>query len=370
MATNKNQHFVPRSYLKPFTLDGEGAAINLYNVDRSRPVQNAPTKGQCSGDYFYGKDLVVERALQGIEGAYASALKEILADGYALTDEHRTLLRHFACLQHLRTEAASRRSVEMAQAMGEAAGASPEEYRMEIREAVQEAMSTFAEAVQLVLDLKVCLVRNESRLPFICSDDPAVLANRWHQTDTRAQGVAPGVASAGALLLLPLSPEVHCVIYDGDVYSIPHVRGWVTTRREADVEAFNQHQFLNCRANIYFKDWTGRQNVARQHAAVSDRRPEARHRVHYAVFDRVEGNHEVFVVVNRPGRPEDKRAMIHVVSVYPEPKAWPTQIDWRRPGRVYSNGTGTGFIRQSTIPINGRAEYGAFAARQTNRQRR
>ncbi len=369
MATNKNQHFVPRAYLKPFTLDDEGTAINLYNIDHSRLVQNAPTKGQCSGDYFYGKDLVVERALQSIEGAYATALKEILAGDYALSDEHRTLLRYFACLQHLRTEAASRRSVEMAQAMGEAAGASPEEYRMEIREAVQDAMSTFAEAVELALDLKVCLVRNESRLPFICSDDPAVLANRWHQTDARARGAAPGVASAGALLLLPLSPTVHCVIYDGDVYSIPNVRGWVTTRSEADVEAYNQHQFLNCRANIYFKDWATRQDVARQHAAVSDRRPEARHRVNYAVFDRVEGDREIFVVVNRSGRPEDKRAMIHVISIYPEPTAWPAQINWRRPGRVYSNGTGTGFVRQSTIPIGGENDYESLEARYTGRHR-
>ena len=52
MADNKNQHYVPRVHLKPFTLDGEGLAINLLNIDRMKPISNAPVKNQCSGDYF------------------------------------------------------------------------------------------------------------------------------------------------------------------------------------------------------------------------------------------------------------------------------------------------------------------------------
>lgn len=64
MASNKNQHFVPRCYLRPFTLDGNGLSINIFNIDRSRAIKNAPVKNQCSGDYFYGKDQKLERALQ------------------------------------------------------------------------------------------------------------------------------------------------------------------------------------------------------------------------------------------------------------------------------------------------------------------
>src|SRR6185312_2249221 len=74
VASNKNQHFVPRCYLKPFTLNGEGLAISLLNVDQHRLVLTAPVKHQCSGDYFYGKDLQIEKALQHIEGLYANSL--------------------------------------------------------------------------------------------------------------------------------------------------------------------------------------------------------------------------------------------------------------------------------------------------------
>ncbi|MCF6263399.1 MAG: DUF4238 domain-containing protein [Xanthomonadales bacterium] len=51
MATNKNQHFVPRCYLKAFSKDGEGLAINLFNIGRKRLIQNAPLKHQCSKNH-------------------------------------------------------------------------------------------------------------------------------------------------------------------------------------------------------------------------------------------------------------------------------------------------------------------------------
>lgn len=363
MATNKNQHFVPRCYLKAFSAKGEGRAINLYNLDRERAISDAPVKGQCSGDYFYGKDLTVERALQGVEGAYATAIQEISATGYTLTAEHRVLLQSFVCLQHLRTEAASKRSVAMMHAMGEVAGVPAEDYRIEIREAVQDAMSAFGKAVQMVLDLKVCLVRNESRAPFITSDDPAVLANRWHTVDRRAWGKSPGVGSAGALFFLPLSSQIQCVLYDGDVYTIPNVGGWVSARDEADVDALNEHQVLNCRANLYFRNWIARDYVDQIYSSCADRRVESRHRVNYAVFERRDGDHDVYRVVDRVGRPEDERAMVHVSAIYPSVKQWPSFVSWRRPGRVYSNGTGVGFIRQATTALAGGFDYRAFAAR-------
>lgn len=56
MASNKNQHFVPRCHLKPFTLDSTKKNINLFNIDREQILENVPIKNQCSSDYFYGSD--------------------------------------------------------------------------------------------------------------------------------------------------------------------------------------------------------------------------------------------------------------------------------------------------------------------------
>lgn len=70
MATNKNQHFVPRCYLKVFTGKGENLAINLLNLDRQRCIVAAPVKNQCSGDYLYGQDEALENAIRAAEGGY------------------------------------------------------------------------------------------------------------------------------------------------------------------------------------------------------------------------------------------------------------------------------------------------------------
>ena len=84
MATNKNQHFVPRCYLRQFTSNGANRAINLYNIDRDKFVEHAPVKSQCSGDYFYGKNSQLEKAIQSVEDAYGYTIHKLLQPGYVL----------------------------------------------------------------------------------------------------------------------------------------------------------------------------------------------------------------------------------------------------------------------------------------------
>ncbi|WP_107355944.1 DUF4238 domain-containing protein [Rhodopseudomonas palustris] len=70
MPDNKNQHYVPRCLLKPFTLNGDGRSINVFNMARERSIANAPVKSQCSRDYFYGRDdLRSEKVLADLERA-------------------------------------------------------------------------------------------------------------------------------------------------------------------------------------------------------------------------------------------------------------------------------------------------------------
>lgn len=227
MATNKNQHFVPRCYLRPFTLDSAGRAINLFNIDQKKFVEGASAKHQCSGDYFYGEDPTLEKALQATEGLYAAAVRDILTPGLTLTDTHQDVLRHFWLLQYVRTEAASRRAVEIAAETRGLLDVEGPEFNLSIRQAVLIAMRTFVELMDAVGDLRVCLFRNMTEVPFVTSDDPAVLANRWYVEDARTRTRSFGLQSAGALILLPLSPQVLFIGYDDDVYSISDGRGWV-----------------------------------------------------------------------------------------------------------------------------------------------
>jgi len=345
MATNKNQHYVPRCYLKPFTLNGENLAINLLNLDRQRPIPSAPVKNQCSGDYFYGQDDLLENAIRFVESGYASAVARIHAPQYRLTEGDRVVLRTFMLLQHMRTEAASRRSVEMFAGMERSIGEPLSGLVPSIKQAVQLAMRAFADEMHLFDDLKVCLIRNRTRRPFVTSDDPAVVANRWHKEDLRVRYKSPGLMACGTTVFLPLSPRVLCVAYDGDVHSVPHESGWTEVRNECDVEAFNEQQFLNAFRNIYFRDWGDNCGVLSAYRAVQDRRLSSKHRVNYAVLDRVDGAHKRYRVVERSDAETHEEAIIHTESLSPTPSRWPTQLRWRARGSVYTNGTGAGYIR-------------------------
>lgn len=74
-------------------------------------IRNAPVKGQCARDYFYGDatDLRLEKALQHIESAYAHSIGKMQSRGDAIDSRDIVTLREFAFLQWLRTDIAIKR---------------------------------------------------------------------------------------------------------------------------------------------------------------------------------------------------------------------------------------------------------------------
>ncbi len=345
MATNKNQHFVPRCYLRSFTIDGADAAINIYNLDRNKFISFAPVKNQCSGDYFYGKDKRLEDAIQLVETGYGRSIKKILNSSRTLSEGDKIVLRTFWLFQYLRTEAAASRAVEMSESVRSFAGIEGAEFRIGIKEAVMMAIRTFAESMGIINDLKFCLIKNKTKRPFITSDNPAIFTNRWHLEDKRARGRSFGLQSAGAITMLPLSPRLLFLGYDGDVYSILHKQGLVETKNERDVIAYNQHQYLNCHANIYLKDAEHAEVIHKEYMEISSTRPKARHVNHYAVRDRTEGDFIQYVVVDPKDLDKHEDALLHSQVIHPKPQFWPNQIRIRSNGSVFTNGTGLGYVR-------------------------
>jgi Protein of unknown function (DUF4238) len=94
MPDKKNNHFVPRCHFKPFSLNEEGKAINLYTSVKQLLVPKAPVKSQCARDYFYGTDGLLESELEQIEGSYATAVRRVVVGEE--TDDDLSLLRFFS----------------------------------------------------------------------------------------------------------------------------------------------------------------------------------------------------------------------------------------------------------------------------------
>lgn len=347
MANNKNQHFVPRCYLRPFTQGGEGLAISLFNLERKKLILNAPVKNQCSKDYFYGSDERLESAIQLVESGYSKSLRDLLQDNRSVSENNKIVFRVFWIFQYLRTEAAAMSAVQMTEAMSDIADLPPEEFSLGIKEAVQIACRTFAGAMHELDDLKFCIIKNKTEFPFITSDNPAVLTNRWQLENKKTLGLSFGMGSAGMLAILPLTPKLLFLGYDGDVYSVPNERGVVEIRNTRDAIAFNRHQFLQCVANVYINDASHEDVLLKCYSEIESARPNSRHIVHYAEIDGIYGGHKRYVVIPPEKRDKTKEAMMHTQVIHPHPGIWPSQIKIRANGSVYTNGTGMGYVRAS-----------------------
>ncbi|WP_316231258.1 DUF4238 domain-containing protein [Bradyrhizobium sp. SZCCHNR1051] len=350
MADNKNQHYVPRVHLKPFTLDGKGLAINLLNIDRMKPIRGAPVKNQCSGDYFYGKDESLERAISAIEGPYGEIVRILSVQRPTVSPKARVVLLRFVLLQYLRTEAASRKATEMTNAICNVPGSDIEAppIREAIKAAVRHAMLTFAHMMRVVDDLKVCILSNHTDRPFVTSDNPAVLTNRLH-IQRRNNRRSFGVTTAGTIFLLPLSPRLSTIIYDPAVYHSSQQAGVIDVMSAADIDATNEHQILNCAANLYFKDWEQREQLIQHAVARRERRPKCRHAIVHAALDHSTEWGRHYSAKDVKDLQDEEEVLVHIRENHAQPSAWPSFLRFRPDAKAYSNNSGTGLTRKSCI---------------------
>ena len=349
MPEHKRQHYVPRCYLKPFSLDDAGAAINLYNIPRSRAVENAPVKGQCAKDYLYGDDLGLERAFQVIEGEYARILRVLENPIEQPTEEDLDELRGFAYLQYARTEMAIRRMRMMHDGMlntiYEGKPVTPPDLDVSDRAMMLYSLRIYSDIREYIEDLKICIVKNETQSDFITSDDPSILTNRFYIQRLRQNNF--GFTSSGVLLFLPLTPRLLLMCYDGGTYTIPDKKGfYVPITRQADVFALNELQYLKAAVSIYFSRWDDRDCVEREFHEVSPRRPHSWYR--FSVFVR-NGFTEEGERYRRATEEERRTARERVVvgsTLHPVPSKWISRLKYRRRVRTYFDGSAVGHVRK------------------------
>ena len=347
MASNKNQHFVPRCYLRPFS-QNEGKTISLYNIDRDKAIFDSALKNQCSRDYFYGKDDNLERAIQQVERLYASLLPHLLQPGFVLNTDASSILFRFWLLQHHRTEAASIRMAQMTNEANGLLGDPGMSVAIEIKQAVQISMQTFADYMYSLDDLKIVLIENKTDTPFITSDDPAVMVNRFADS-RRFDERSYGLNAAGLICLLPLSPKVYCMFYDDSVYSIKSKNNWTSIKSTMDVDSLNATQYLNCFANLYFKEKDDSGIFSNLRNTNRNIRPVERYRIHYAIKTKTENDHEVFTVVDKKNIPAHTHALLHLLAVHIKPRNWPGFLRWRPGGYYYSNKFGRVCVRKAHV---------------------
>lgn len=348
MSEHKLQHFVPRCHFKPFSVDGEGKAICLYNIPSKRLIAKAPLKGQCARSFFYGDDLVLEKAFQGIEGQYSQAVKALQGTTSNIGDCQMKVLRDFLQLQHFRTEAALKRLQSFHADLADTVFDSKEEQSkngvdLSHSALIQESMGQFLGTRGYLDDLNACIIANNTKELFVTSDDPVVVTNRFYLQ--RLKSSAFGIANTGVLMLMPLTPRLCLFLWDGDCYSLSGRAGKLLVATEvSDIRCINEFQYRRAVSNVYLADASYKDVVAESCDALGERTPSVKlYTMTEVAGDGKEGR------TFRPVDPAIAKAggsyMILAQPNYPVPKSWPSFMKWRFKVRSHSDGSAMGHMR-------------------------
>jgi hypothetical protein len=267
MSSKKNQHFVPRHYLRRFSFDG-GSRIHLMLVPDAHFKKDAPLKSQCSRNFFYGQNSTVEDQLSQLEGEAEYLFKEI-CDRSRLPKESakRTPLFLFINIMRSRTEHFDNLRQSYAQVVIQEVLAMKmrQQGRQDILRMLPDIKWTnkdypahnVASAITtalLLCDLKLKLLLAPNSQHFIASDHPVVVLNQAFYDIVKGQSVA-GITMRGLQVFLPLSPEIAIMAFDSQCYRVGKPDGDpVQLRHPDDVRMINALQVLNCHRCIYFRD--------------------------------------------------------------------------------------------------------------------
>jgi len=263
VTEKKNQHFIPKFYLRNFSYQGNQNQIGLHNYDSGFTHQTAKLKTQGSRNFFYGKDGKIEDILSDIEGQLATTIKQIILDEKPPIkgSQNHHILLYFIALTHLRNP------ISINHILG-----SREQLKKQLKliypdtdtnhlvppishdEAISLTLSGIPSVIETMLDLSFKVLKNQTSNPFITSDFPIIKYNqflelkKWNYSKT-------GYGVIGLQIFIPLNNELCIVFFDPAIYKVGNKKDHkVIISDKKDIDVLNTLQFTNCLENVYFSD--------------------------------------------------------------------------------------------------------------------
>lgn len=251
MQITKNQHYVPRFYMKYFSnirnagTKKEKVLISFYQFKDNILRENIPTTSVCSEDYFYGQDGKTENSLAEMENRWSIAFKNVNDNTFAEGDIES--IREFVIYQISRTKAMLSHNREMVTNVMEAVSkkqfgnmADGKTFNELLENKIQNeitpefGLSIVKETIPVISDLKMKVITNETEMKLITSDVPIIIINPL--------GIyRAGLNSVGEVIFFPISPWKIIFFYDEKVFG--ELPNKISDERE--VEIFNQYQYVS-----------------------------------------------------------------------------------------------------------------------------
>lgn len=256
MSNKKNQHFVPKVYLRQFSYDGKSIELCIKETLEFR--SQAPIKNQSSCNYLYGEDLEIENFLSSMESELGVILRKLSSSCIdALTKDDCEFIFGYTFLQLGRTEASAMDLVEVSKEINnfvedtfKSVDTSAFRAIEDRLENVKQSISMGKEMLNTSSDLDYIFIINDTPIDFITSDCPVSLYNQFHE---RIGKRSFGYGSIGTQIIFPLSPRVAFLIYDHLCYKIgTRKTKYVRINNSDDVRNLNNITFINANKTIYF----------------------------------------------------------------------------------------------------------------------
>jgi hypothetical protein len=261
MPGKKNQHFVPKLYLKFFSCEGDNNTIGIYNLENDILILRGALKPQAKEDYFYGEDGYLEEQLSKLEDIAAPVLRRVLAETTLPARSSQDYFNLFAFTMILanRTKDVAEQIKEMSDKMireimrqDERFKDNIDDYRIYPKNPAALALTSTAERLPLAMDLRAKLLLNKTTTKFITSDNPVVKYNQFLE-ERKHPGGNVGLFTKGLQIFFPLSPILMLHLYDDWVYKVGgKSREVVELSNSSDIDKLNSLQILNCYDHLYF----------------------------------------------------------------------------------------------------------------------
>lgn len=273
MAEYKNQHYVPQHLLRGWA---EDERIPVYNLQNKQEYPRTSISNLCSEDYFYG-GAEIEESMDGLEDRHAQIITKLRdTRSFEVLDDMEVLhFCSFILLQRNRTKQTKQETddlidnlaKEYLKMQAEAGEFDPEmedgtnildfldDFKITKENSLAFPMLQALTSVNLITDLEVALIVNDSESEFIISDHPVVHDNRRFKDEFDRFLV--GIQSQGLQIFVPISDEVQIMLYDPDAYFVDYSdkeKRRVSTTSEKVVRGLNDMQMINAFENIFFRE--------------------------------------------------------------------------------------------------------------------
>jgi hypothetical protein len=264
MAEQRKQHYVPKFYLKFFSLSENKKQIKVYLKNSGKIIQKANLESQAQESYFYGKNLKTEKWFANVEDNTAEILKQVIKEKIIPTNgsENYYQISLFLLLQPYRTRVNSDEFNDMVDKTLKAVmkfetqfkNFEYDKYFFAYNDAVEKSLSILLDNLSIMLDMQIKLLINKTSKEFITSDHPVSKYNQFLESRNFFFGHT-GMMSKGLQLFYPLAPDLCLVMYDPKVYKIGNKKQFSNINvNEKDVESLNILTCLHANKSMYATD--------------------------------------------------------------------------------------------------------------------